>query len=54
MRRKSKGSRRIMCLKQINWGKAVLGAVAFAVISKVIYSMGALVDMSHYVNPALS
>lgn len=37
-----------MCLDRIKWGKAVLGGIAFAVISQVIYTLESMLDMGYY------
>ncbi|MEW5955490.1 MAG: hypothetical protein AB1626_03060 [Candidatus Micrarchaeota archaeon] len=41
-----------MCLDRIKWGKAVLCGIAFAVISQVVYTIEAMLDMQYYTDPA--
>jgi len=42
----------LACLDKIKWGKAVLGGIAFAVISQVVYTVESMLDLGYYTDPA--
>lgn len=42
-----------LCCKEIRWGKVIVCAVIFAVITQIVNSVSAFLSMSYYMDPSL-